>query len=392
MTEIPQEHNHLLPREIDTSPIRTWEYWLPGVGLYKRGVTGRGKILLAMLIISILFFVLVPGKVFRVFTEISPLSDWVASVYIFLLFIGSFFFNFRFLKNLITKDVDDKGVSEWEIGWRRFKQNRRATIGMVILVILYSIAVLAPVISPHNPISQKNVLNVRFLPPSLDTGYLLGTDGFGRDLLSRIIYGSRISLFIGFISVILSVSIGSLVGVTAGYFGGWIDGALMRLVDLMLGFPRFFLLLIVIAFVGPSIFWIIAVLGLTGWMGIARLVRGQVLSLKEQEFILASRALGVHTIKILFKHLIPNTMAPIIVYSTLLIGNVILLEAGLSFLGLGVQPPTPSWGNIINLGRYNLLDAWWISTFPGFAIVITVVTFNIVGDALRDAFDPRLRD
>ncbi|MBD3274913.1 MAG: ABC transporter permease subunit, partial [Candidatus Marinimicrobia bacterium] len=179
---------------------------------------------------------------------------------------------------------------------------------------------------------------------------------------------------------------------SAGYFGGWIDSTIMRLVDLMLGFPRLFLILIVIAFVGPSIFWIIAVLGLTGWMGVARLVRGQVLSLKEQEYILASKALGLQVRRILFKHLIPNTMAPIIVYATLTIGNVILIEAGLSFLGLGVQPPTPSWGNIIDLGRKDLLSAWWIATFPGFAIVLTVVTFNIVGDALRDAFDPRLRD
>jgi len=392
MTDMPQEHKHLLPREIDDSPIKGWENWIPGLGLYKRGLTGRGKILLAMFIIPLLMFILLSGKTFQVFTGNGSFSHWIGSGYLFLLFIGSFLLNIRFLRNLVEQDSEEKGVSEWEIGWRRFQQNRRATIGITILVILYSIAILAPIISPHDPISQKNVLQVRFMAPSFDSGYLLGTDGFGRDLLSRIIYGSRISLFIGFISVILSVSIGSLIGVTAGYFGGWIDGALMRLVDLMLGFPRFFLLLIVIAFVGPSIFWIIAVLGLTGWMGIARLVRGQVLSLKEQEFILASRALGVHTFKILFKHLIPNTMAPIIVYSTLLIGNVILLEAGLSFLGLGVQPPTPSWGNIINLGRYNLLDAWWISTFPGFAIVITVVTFNIVGDALRDAFDPRLRD
>jgi len=392
MTDLPQEFENLMPKELDKSPIRGWEYFIPGIGIHRRGLRGQGRVLLAMFLVAVLFFIWKPGQIFQVFTGMRRFETWVSSGYLFLLVIISYILNIKILHGIVHEKKEEEGVSEWAIGWRRFKQNKRAIIGLVILAVLYSVALLAPVISPHDPISQKNVLNVRFLPPSFDTSYLLGTDGFGRDLLSRIIYGSRISLFIGFISVILSVTIGSLVGVTAGYFGSWVDGALMRLVDLMLGFPRFFLLLIVIAFVGPSIFWIIAVLGLTGWMGIARLVRGQVLSLKEQEFILATRALGVRTFRILFKHLIPNTMAPIIVYSTLLIGNVILLEAGLSFLGLGVQPPTPSWGNIINLGRFNLIDAWWISTFPGFAIVITVVTFNIVGDALRDAFDPRLRD
>ena len=368
----------------------TWEYLVPGLSLYVRKKRGRGAALLAMFSLPFIFFLWQPATIFGVFTG-APWDIYIASIYLFLLFLGSFYINFKLLQGLIEPD-EDKGISEWEIGMRRFKKNNRGMWGLAILVFLYSIALLAPLVSPHDPISQENVLNVRFLPPSFTTGYLLGTDGFGRDLLSRIIYGSRISLFIGFVSMTLSVGIGSLIGVIGGYFGGWIDGMLMRLVDLMLGFPRLFLILIVIAFVGPSIFWIIAVLGLTGWMGVARLVRGQVLSLKEQEFILATKALGVRTFKILFRHLIPNAMAPIIVYATLNIGIVILVEAGLSFLGLGVQPPTPSWGNIVDLGRKNLIDAWWIATFPGFAIVITVVSFNIVGDALRDAFDPRLRD
>ncbi|MCF7802929.1 MAG: ABC transporter permease [Candidatus Marinimicrobia bacterium] len=343
-----------------------------------------------MFFLPVIFFIWQPETVFSVFTG-AAWDIYLASIYLFALFLTSFWLNIKLLQDFVTPDAD-AGISEWQIGIRRFKKNRRGMWGIVILGILYSVALLAPLISPHDPISQADVLNTRFLAPSLTSGYLLGTDGFGRDLLSRIIYGSRISLFIGFVSMTLSVGIGSIIGVVAGYFGKWIDSALMRLVDLMLGFPRLFLILIVIAFVGPSIFWIIAVLGLTGWMGVARLVRGQVLSLKEQEFILATRALGQRTIKILIKHLIPNTMAPIIVYATLNIGIVILVEAGLSFLGLGVQPPTPSWGNIVDLGRKNLIDAWWIATFPGFAIVLTVVSFNIVGDALRDAFDPRLRD
>lgn len=367
-----------------------WEYLLPGVSLLVRGRKSLGSLIFVMFFIPVVLFIWQPATVFSVFTG-AAWDIYLASIYLFLLFLASYWLNVNLLQDHVTPDVKE-GISEWQVGMRRFKKNNRGMFGLVILGFLYSVALLAPLISPYDPISQENVLQVRFLSPSLTSGYLLGTDGFGRDLLSRIIYGSRISLFIGFVSMTLSVGIGSIIGVVGGYFGGWIDSMLMRLVDLMLGFPRLFLILIVIAFVGPSIFWIIAVLGLTGWMGVARLVRGQVLSLKEQEFILATKALGVRTFKILFRHLIPNAMAPIIVYATLNIGIVILVEAGLSFLGLGVQPPTPSWGNIVDLGRKNLIDAWWIATFPGFAIVITVVSFNIVGDALRDAFDPRLRD
>ena len=222
--------------------------------------------------------------------------------------------------------------------------------------------------------------------------FLLGTDKFGRDILSRIIYGSRISLSIGFIAVFISISFGSLIGSVAGYFGGLADWLLMRFVDGVLAFPRLFLILIVIVVMEPSIFIIVAVLGLTGWMGTARQVRGQILSLKEQEFLMAAKAIGQRTVPILLRYLLPNSMAPIIVEATLRIGNTILVEAALSFLGLGVQPPTASWGNIIADGRDALLDAWWISTFPGIAIVVTVVAFNLIGDGLRDSLDPRLRD
>lgn len=377
-------------REVDASPAKTWELMLPGFGLYRRGKKATSIVLIFMFLLPLNLFWISAQEMFQ-FADFSGLDYWIGRFYLLVLFGLSFLLNKRAYDGLTDTD-EDTGVSEWAIGARRLRRNPRAMIGIVILGIIYSIALLAPYLAPFDPTSQANVLEVRFMAPSLNSGYLLGTDGFGRDVLSRIIYGSRISLFIGFVSVTISVTIGSILGVSAGYFGGWIDSTIMRLVDLMLGFPRLFLILIVIAFVGPSIFWIIAVLGLTGWMGVARLVRGQVLSLKEQEYILASKALGLQVRRILFKHLIPNTMAPIIVYATLTIGNVILIEAGLSFLGLGVQPPTPSWGNIIDLGRKDLLSAWWIATFPGFAIVLTVVTFNIVGDALRDAFDPRLRD
>lgn len=225
-----------------------------------------------------------------------------------------------------------------------------------------------------------------------EVSFPLGTDTYGRDLLSRIMYGSRISLTLGIIAVILSVTLGTFVGLLAGYFGRWIDGAFMRLVDVLLALPSLFFILVIIAIFDavavPRIVLVIGVLSITSWMGVARLVRGEVLSLKEREFVVAARALGINHISILFRHILPNTLSPVIVNATLRIGGIILVEAALSYLNLGVQQPTASWGNIIFEGKDVLSSAWWISTFPGFAIVVTVVSFNLVGDGLRDAFDP----
>ncbi|NHQ60802.1 ABC transporter permease [Chlorobium sp. BLA1] len=221
--------------------------------------------------------------------------------------------------------------------------------------------------------------------------FLLGTDQYGRDILSRVIYGSKISLSIGFLVVLISVTLGTVIGVSSGYFGGWIDAVMMRIVDVLIAFPALFLILIIIATFGNSIYLIVITLSFTGWMGVARMVRSQVLSLKEQEFILAAKSLGLSDARIIFRHLAPNTLTPVIIAATLRIGSIILTEAGLSFLGLGVQPPTPSWGNIINEGRDSLLNYWWISTFPGVAILTTVVCFNLIGDGVRDALDPRMR-
>ncbi|MGH7162541.1 MAG: ABC transporter permease [Planctomycetota bacterium] len=226
--------------------------------------------------------------------------------------------------------------------------------------------------------------------------HLLGTDELGRDLLSALIYGSRISLSIGFVAMAIAVVIGALVGVVSGYLGGWIDFTLMRCVDVLLAFPRLLLLLLIYsayaaAKLEASIFLVVAVLGGTGWMGISRLVRAQILSLREQDFAVAAQALGLRKGRIMSRHLLPNAVAPIIVDATLRVGDTILTEAALSFLGMGVQKPTPSWGNIVEGGAQVLYEAWWIATLPGVAIVFVVVSFNLVGDALRDALDPKLR-
>jgi peptide/nickel transport system permease protein len=205
------------------------------------------------------------------------------------------------------------------------------------------------------------------------------------------LYGSRISLAVGFVSVGIATTIGILLGSLAGYYGGWTDGVIMRFVDLMLTFPRFFLLLTVLAFLQPSIWTIMVVIGITGWMGVARLVRAEFLTLKEREFVKSAQALGAADRRIIFRHILPNSLAPVLVSATLGVAGAVLTESGLSFLGLGVQPPTPSWGNILNDGKANIEIAWWLSLFPGAAILITVLSYNLLGEGLRDALDPRLR-
>ena len=282
-----------------------------------------------------------------------------------------------------------RGDSQWSIASRHFRRNKLAMAGLIVMILLYIVTLVTPLVAPYDPAAQGDIVTMRNLAPSW--AHLMGTDKFGRDIFSRVLYGSRISLTIGFIAVGISVTLGTLVGALSGYFGGWVDTLLMRFTDMMLSFPRLVLLIVVIALFSPSIWLVVGVLGLTGWMGTARLVRGEVLSLREREFIQAARALGMGDARIIFRHIIPNTMAPVIVSATLGIGQTILTEASLSFLGLGVQPPTPSWGNMVADGRDALIDAWWIATFPGIAIVVTVIAFNLLGDGLRDALDPRLR-
>ena len=285
--------------------------------------------------------------------------------------------------------VIDRGDSQWTIAARQFKRNKLAIAGLFIVILLYLVAMLAPLLAPYDPIAQTDIARTGYLSPRAD--HLFGTDRFGRDVFSRIIYGSRISLSIGFIATALSITIGTLLGAIAGYFGGKVDATIMRFTDMVLAFPRLILLIMIVALFSPSITVIIVVLGLTQWPGTTRIVRGDVLSLREREFIQAARALGMSQFRILMRHIIPNVLAPVIVTATLGIGNTIVMEAGLSFLGLGVQPPTPTWGSMVAEGKDNLIGAWWVATFPGLTIVLVVLAFNLVGDGLRDALDPRLR-
>jgi peptide/nickel transport system permease protein len=277
--------------------------------------------------------------------------------------------------------------SPWKLFWKGFKKNKLAVSGIIIIAGLFIIAVFAPVIAPYDQdaIMIKEILQ----PPSKI--HLMGTDDLGRDVLTRIMWGSRVSLLVGFVAVGISVAIGVLLGSLAGYYGGFVDGVIMRFVDVMLCFPTFFLILAVIAFWEPSIWKIMLVIGFTSWMGVARLVRAEFLSLKERDFIQAARALGGKDMRIIFRHILPNGLAPILVNATLGVAGAILVESALSFLGIGIQPPDPSWGNMLTVGKDNIEIAWWLSFFPGFAIFITVMGYNMLGEGIRDAIDPRLR-
>jgi len=272
--------------------------------------------------------------------------------------------------------------------WNRFKENGLALAGGIVVLVLFVVAVLAPFVSPYNPddIDRKHILE----PP--ERLHPLGTDDLGRDVLSRMIWGSRISLSVGFVAVGIATIIGMVLGALSGYYGGWSDRFIMRFIDIMLSIPTFFLILAVIAFIGPSIWNIMIVIGLTQWMGVARLVRAEFLTLKEREFVLAAKAVGASDLRIIFRHIMINSMAPVLVSAVLNVAGAVLVESALSFLGIGVQPPTPSWGNILNLGKDNIEIAWWLSVFPGLAILITVLGYNLLGEGIRDSIDPRLRD
>jgi peptide/nickel transport system permease protein len=361
---------------------------LPGLGHFLSGAPTRGMLFIITWGLFLGTLVLQRERVLSL-TNTGSLDDYIAAGTVILGLLAIWIMALYDLTIGRRKAASAQGDSQWRIASRHFKKSRLAIAGLIILILLYLVALLAPLIAPFDPIAQENVLQTSYLKPSPQ--HWLGTDRFGRDILSRVLYGARISLAIGFVATAISVTLGTLLGAIAGFFGGKIDALIMRFTDLVLAFPRLVLLIMIVALFSPSIAVIITVLGLTQWPNTTRIVRGDVLSLREREYIQAAHALGLGRWRIILRHLIPNVLAPVIVTATLGIGNTIVLEAGLSFLGLGVQPPTPSWGNMVADGRENLIGAWWVATFPGLIIVMTVLAFNLVGDGLRDALDPRLR-
>ena len=270
---------------------------------------------------------------------------------------------------------------------RVLRRNAMFILGLIIVLGVTFAAVFAPLIAPFDP----NELHLDAILKAPCAEFPLGTDRLGRDVLSRLVYGGRVSLWVGFVAVGISISIGALLGLVSGYFGGLVDEIVMRFVDIMLCFPSFFLILAVVAFLEPSLFNIMVVIGLTSWMGVARLVRAETLTLREREFVSAARLAGTSTWRIMTRHILPNAMAPVTISAILGIGGAILIESGLSFLGLGVQPPQASWGNMLMDGKSVIEEASWLSLFPGLAILITVLGYNLLGESLRDFLDPRLK-
>jgi peptide/nickel transport system permease protein len=271
--------------------------------------------------------------------------------------------------------------------WRRFLANRRAVVGALLLLALWLGSVFAPILAPDHP--DRQTPGAAIQPPS--GRHPMGTDAFGRDVLSRTLWGGRVSQFIGFLSTAVSVAVGVAVGAVAGYRGGPTDGALTRLTEAVVTFPTVFLLITLVAVFGASVPLLIMALGLTSWPVTARLVRAEFLALREREFVRAAGALGAGAARVICRHILPNVVPLIIVAASLRVAHVILIEAGLSYLGLGVPAPTASWGGMVADGREHLFHAWWMSFFPGLCIFLTVMSYNLVGDGLRDALDPRAR-
>lgn len=264
-----------------------------------------------------------------------------------------------------------------------------ASPGGVLLVAILLIAVLAPLIAPYHPNAQLDIVSLKNLPPSLTHPF--GTDAFSRDVLSRTMYGARVSLSIALLATIIAATFGTAYGAIAGYFGGTIDSLMMRAVDAMMAIPRVLLVIVIVALWDGTPLWLlVAILGGTGWFGLSRLIRGQVLVLRNQDYVLAAHSLGARSYGILRHHILPNVVPTILVAATLAVGQVIVLEAGLSYLGLGVQPPDASWGNIIQDGASQIASVWWVSVFPGLMIVATVIALNSVSDRIRDSLDVRL--
>ncbi len=362
---------------------------VPGLGHLLLGRRSRGVHLLAFAVTMglILFW---RWDAFRAAFSGPDVGAWVASLFLVLSLAGSVVFSVLDVRRIREspgwqEPREHAGRSPILVARRRFAANRLAVAALYVIGLLYLLAILAPLLAPYDPSAIEEVLKTRYLPPSWNHPF--GTDDFGRDLLSRALYGARVSLSVGFLAMLVAISFGTLYGAVAGHFGGFFDNLLMRLVDVVIAFPTFFLMLMLVGIFEANIVVLVLILGLTSWTGTARLVRGEILSLKAREFVEGARAIGLPDRLIIFRHLIPNAMASVLVSAALMVGGLIGAEAGLSFLGIGIRPPTPSWGNMLSAGQDALLVAWWVAFFPGCLLAITILSFNLLADGLRDAMD-----
>ena len=360
---------------------------LPGVGHIALGKRSRGVRLLVYSILMVLLVFWRWEKFLSVFQNKS-IGDWVAALFLIISLAACVAFSVWDVNRLLSgtvKKVQEK--SPFQLARRRFKENRLAIISLYVIVIMYIIGILTPLLASHDPSAIDDVLETRYQSPSREHPF--GTDEFGRDLLSRSLYGARVSLSVGLLAVLIAVSFGTIYGSVSGYFGGIVDNVLMRLVDVIIAFPTFYLLLMLVGIFEAKIFFLILILGFTSWTGTARFIRGELLSLKEQQFTEAARAIGLPSRLIILRHLIPNAMSPVLVSAALMVGAMIGAEAGLSFLGIGIRPPTPSWGNMLSQGKDALLVAWWVAFIPGALLAMTILSFNLSADGLREALDPK---
>jgi peptide/nickel transport system permease protein len=360
---------------------------IPGGGHLLLGKRRRGVHLLVFASGLLLVLVLRWDAFVDALASARPAS-WLSARFLVIALATSILFSvLDTWRQLGAEGREAAAKSPFQLAQRRFAQNQLAVVALYVIVFLYVISALAPILAPYDPAAIDNVLETRYLAPS--AAHLFGTDEFGRDLFSRALYGAAVSLSIGLLAVLIAVSIGTVYGAVAGYFGGFIDNVLMRIVDVVIAFPTFFLMLMLVGVFEANIAFLVIILGLTSWTGTARFIRGEVLSLKEREFIEGARAIGLPDRLIIFRHLIPNAMAPVLVSAALMVGGMIAAEAGLSFLGIGIRPPTPSWGNMISAGQDSLLVAWWVAFFPGTLLAATILSFNLLADGLRDALDPK---
>ncbi|MEJ2312640.1 MAG: ABC transporter permease [Gemmatimonadales bacterium] len=361
---------------------------VPGLGHLALGRTGRGIRLMLFSAAAIFLMVWRWDRFADAFS--APFLDrWLASVFLILVLVGAVWYSRLDVGRIQRARGEEKrpGKSPWAVAMRRFRQNRLAVYSIYVIILFYALAILAPILAPYDPAAIPDVMANRYLPPSW--AHPFGTDEFGRDLFSRALYGARVSLSIGLLAMIIAKTIGTLYGSVAAYFGGVVDNVLMRIVDVWIAFPTFYLMLMLVGVFEANIVVLVLILGLTAWPGTARFIRGEILSLKNQAFTESARAIGLPAHRIIVRHLIPSALSPVLVTAALAVAGMIGAEAGLSYLGLGIRPPTPSWGNMVAAGKDNLLNAWWVAFFPGGLLTLTLISFSLLADGLRDALDPK---
>lgn len=360
---------------------------LPGLNHLIDGKTKSGLKLL-ILSGSLIILSYLKWQIIIEFLFSNTLSSTSASLVYFLLsFLVWIYSCIYALKSRKEENENLKSKGAFQFALKRFSANKLATTSAYLLLLLFIIAFLAPILAPYDPHIIKDVVNTRYAPPGLD--HLFGTDALGRDLFSRALFGARISLSIGVLSVLISMSLGTIYGAIAGFSGGVIDNILMRFVDIIMAFPVFFLMLLLVGVFDAGITMLVLILGFTSWPGTARYIRGEILSLKERGYIESAKAIGLPSYLIIWRHLIPNALSPVLVSAALMVGGMITAEAGLSFLGIGIRPPIPSWGNMISAGQDAVFSGWWIAFFPGLLLTITILCLNLLADGLRDALDTK---